>query len=290
MRSILIIGLMLMFLQSVHAQATSEDALNAIHQAEQDVQEMKEVGFSTNSVEDSLIAAGNALERADFAELIKQNATGELADKARSALEGLNYEGFTYDGVLEHASDIAERKQQAYAISDSIRALEIKIENYKPQGIDTSEAERLLADARLAFEKEQYGEAEELLSRASSDIEDKKAERTKLNIAIKAGTSFLEKNKREILILLFVLAVSVLLVFARIKEMRTEDRLRRLKREESSLVELMKRAQKERFKEGKIPDFIYKLRMDKYNKRLNEVKETIPVLEAAAKKNRKRSA
>lgn len=288
MRYLLAIGMMLIILQSVYAQATSEDALNAIQQAEQDVLELKEAGFPTHAVNDSLIAANKALERADFAELIKQNTTGELADKARIALEGLNYEGFTYEDVLKHTKDIAERKQQTYALSDSIRALEIKIESYKPQNINTSEAERFLADARIAFEKERYIEAEELLSKASLDIEDKKAENTKVNIAVKAGRGFVEKNKREIISFLFIFAVFAWLALARVRVFREKDRIQKLKAEEIALLELMKRAQKERFEEGKISDFIYKLRMEKYNTRLNNVRETIPVLEAAAKKGQSR--
>ena len=181
---------MLLLLALASAQnITREDTIQAIRQAEQDMYEMVEAGFAINSVNDSLIAARQALERADFAELIRQRAIGEVAERAKQALEGLNYKGFTYDGVLKYTQEIATRKQQAYALLDSFRAFELELESYKEEGaakenaskisniitgffvsqesqkhfVDTSEADTLLIEARKALEKERYKEANNLL-------------------------------------------------------------------------------------------------------------------------------
>ena len=118
--------------------ATRDDAVEAIEQAEQDMLEMKEAGFSTDYINDTLFTAEQALERADFAELLRQNSTGELAEEAKKALEGLDYEGFTYDNVLEYTQEISSRKEKAYELSDSIRALEIKIEGSKKEVVPLS--------------------------------------------------------------------------------------------------------------------------------------------------------
>ena len=48
----------------------------------------------------------------------------------------------------------------------------------------------------------------------------------------------------------------------------------------------MKKTQEERFKKGKISELIYDIRMEKYNKRLNEVKQMMPVLKARLKKKK----
>jgi len=42
----------------------------------------------------------------------------------------------------------------------------------------------------------------------------------------------------------------------------------------------MKKAQRDRFEKGEISGSIYTIRMETYQKRLNEVKEMIPVLRA----------
>ena len=55
---------------------------------------------------------------------------------------------------------------------------------------------------------------------------------------------------------------------------RIKKRIKKLKAEEEAL---MKNAQGERFQEGKFSGFVYKIRMEKYSSRLNEIKQKLPV-------------
>jgi len=57
-----------------------------------------------------------------------------------------------------------------------------------------------------------------------------------------------------------------------------------MKTEEQVLTNLMKKAQTERFKENKISEFVYNIRMKKYQERLQEIKEELPVLEERLRK------
>ena len=79
--------LFLLIIPSLSQNITREDALRAIEKAKTNIDEMYESGFSTSSVNDTLTAASHALERADFAQVLRQNATGELAQKAKKVLE-----------------------------------------------------------------------------------------------------------------------------------------------------------------------------------------------------------
>ena len=45
----------------------------------------------------------------------------------------------------------------------------------------------------------------------------------------------------------------------------------------------MRKAQLERFKENKISGLVYNIRMNKYQERLQEIKEELPVLEERLK-------
>src|SRR3989344_639945 len=82
---------------AAHAQSISrQDAVNAISMAEDDMNEMVDSGFPVISVNDSIILARKTLDRADFAEIIRQNSSSYIIDQAKKALEGLNYEGFVY--------------------------------------------------------------------------------------------------------------------------------------------------------------------------------------------------
>ena len=281
---------------------TRDDTVEAIQQAEQDMLEMMEAGFSVDYVNDTLFAAKRVLERADFAELLRKNATGELAEEAKKALEGLDYEGFTYGAVLEYTQEIASRKQKAYELSDSMRALEIKIEESKTkvvpltplgsggQKIDTSGAEGILEDAKIAFGKERYDETEALLAEANQNLETKKAELTIVNVITESGKSFIQKNWHFILIFSVVVVISGWIGWGRFRIKRTRDKLKKLRIEHESLQKLMKKTQLERFREGTISESTYNIRMEKYSERSNEVKQTIPVLEDMLKKSKKKES
>jgi len=292
--------LFVFLLTAANAQnATRNDAVNAIQQAEQDMKEIIEAGFSIEYINDTLISAKKALERANFAVLLRQNATGDLAEKAKKALEGLEYDRFTYDEVLKYTREISSRKQKSYELSDSIRALEIKIDGYKKQvvplspigsvsrKIDTSESESVLKEAKIAFEKERYDETETLLAEANKNLETKKAELTIVNVITTSGKSFIEKNWRGILIFTTVTIISGLMIWRSYRIKMVRDKLKKLKIELGSLQKLMEKTQIERFKEGNISHSTYEIRMEKYNERLNEVKQTIPVLEGMLKVKKK---
>jgi len=279
--------LVLMLIPTACAQnVTRELAVKSIDQAERDINEMSGAGFAVKNVNDILTSAKEALERADFAELIRQNATGSLAQQAKKALEGLNYQGFTYDEVLKYTLEISSRKQQAYELSDSIRSLEIKIDEYK-KSINTTEAERILGDVKIAFENERYTETEDLLSKANLELENKKTELATVNIMVRFGKNFVEKYWLGALITIVFAAIAGWLGWRGYKIKRTREKLRKLKLEKESLNRLMKKAQMDRFKKGEISESIYKIRMEKYSQRLNEVKGTIPVLEAMLKEKKK---
>lgn len=169
--------------------------------------QMIDSGFSVRAINDTLLSANLALQRADFADLIRKNATGDLADRVRNALAGLNYEGFQYSDVLQYTNNISLRKQEAYSIADSIKVLEVKIGNYRNQSVNTSDEEVLLNDAKIAFQYERYQEASDLLSKANSDLDAKKAELTSLNVIVTSGKTFISKHWQGLLIFAVILIV-----------------------------------------------------------------------------------
>ncbi len=280
--------LLIAFISVVDAQSsvTREEALSAIQQAESDIQEMQNAGFPVEASKDILTAARQALERAGFAEALRSGATGELAEEARKALEGLNYQGFTYEDVLGHTNEIASRKQKAYILSDSIRVMEIRIGDYRNQKIDVAEAGRILADAKSAFEKERYDETGILLLNVRAELEEKRAEYSTLNVVVGAGRSYVEDNWVGISIAAAAIGLSSWFAWKRVRTRRVRERLRKLKTEKKVLVRLMKKAQVERFETAEISESVYEIRMEKYNERLDEVKSTIPTLEAMVKEEK----
>lgn len=262
----------------VCADATREEAEDSIKRAELDIQEMVKECLPTNSVNDTLSEAMHALERADFAALIMGNASGELAQKARKALEGMDYQRFTYDEVVKYADEIKLKKQKTYVLMDSVKALEIKLEDYKGQGINTSEAEKILENVKTSFGNERFTETENLLAEANLDLEDRKAESSTVSLAVKSGKNFIEGMWGEFLIIIFICIVIGIFGWRRLMIRRLQKKLEELKIENYSLKELMKKIQIQRFKEGSIPKSVYDIRMESYRKRLNKIEGMIPTL------------
>jgi len=58
-----------------------------------------------------------------------------------------------------------------------------------------------------------------------------------------------------------------------------KKKIEKLKTEKGVLINLMKKAQIERFRENNIPGLVYNIRIEKYREKLNYVNETIPILE-----------
>jgi len=73
-------------------------------------------------------------------------------------------------------------------------------------------------------------------------------------------------------------------IYKRFEKKILKNKIRKMKTEEKVLNDLMKKTQEERFKEKKISASVYKIRMDKYQKRQQEIKEELPVLEERLKK------
>lgn len=303
MRLLIIVLVLLTVLAPLaQGQATREAALDAIGEAEICIARMKEFSLTTLQVEDKLLLAHSVLERADLAVSLEQGLTGPAAELATKSLQGLPSQEKTYDGVLLIADDICLLEREALDTLDALTVFDTTIEEYElpPQQeeglgnlitpafilpdkktlVDTSEAEALLAQAQQAFDEERYEEAQSLLLEAQANLDEKEAEITTLNVIASASTNFFEKYWLELVLVVVLIGAAgsvgwrhhqAVLLRRKVKGMRTEKR---------SLIELMKKAQENRFKKQTIPDSLYKVKMNTYTKRLEEVKEQLPALEA----------
>lgn len=276
----------LLFSSIVFAQDTKEEAENAIAKAEQEMQVMYDGGFAVNAVNDTIYQAKQAMERAEFAESIGMDPSSNLAQQAKKAFEGLNYEGFTYEEVIKIADKVPAMKQQAYGTFDEISVVKQKIPQYKEEGVYTADAENMLKQAEEAFEKERYAEAEELVAKSTQELDARKAELTTVNVLVESSRGFLERNWKNLAITAFVLIVVIALTWHKVNLKRIQMRLKSLYFEREALIRLIKDNQIDMYKKGTIASSVYKIRMEKYNERLNQIKEQIPVVEEMLKKHK----
>jgi len=203
---------------------TQELALNAILQAEKDMQEMQEQGFGIVWVNDTLIEAKKYFEGENYTALlgdIKGIEDLERREKARSLLiEAQKKIGVPvdYKKVLEKTKAINERKKRSYEIIDYIRAAELRIEETEVKlreellssifrgsitgaavvdtgnlthmaedGLDMTSASELLDKAKIEFKEERFEDTINLLNDVEPKINEIKAENTVAKTAYRAG-------------------------------------------------------------------------------------------------------
>jgi hypothetical protein len=98
-------------------EVTRELAIEKINGAKQDISEMQNSGFNVIYAKDLLAEANSALDRADYAELLKTgNFTNPLVKNAKQALEGLDYAGFSYAGVLIYTQNKFQKENNKHIL------------------------------------------------------------------------------------------------------------------------------------------------------------------------------
>jgi hypothetical protein len=255
----------ILLISIVSADITQEEALDEIEDGELIMESLIQEGFSVNAINDSLNQAKWLFNR------VEENATG-----------------FYYEDILEYIEEIETREDQAYDLLDRIRALELKIEEYEVIGVDINESRNLLQEINDAFGNERYNEAEEFLDETNFILETARGEVTALRVLAKSGKSFFVKNWYKLIILIGVIGIIFTIGWRKIRKKIIKNKIKKLKAEEVSLVNLIKKIQKARYQDKTLPASVYNIRLERYSERITEIKHTLPVLEKALKKKVKK--
>lgn len=254
MRLVLLLG-MLMLLPIALAQEGATDSLTVIRieRAKADIQEMEELGIGTSFVKD------------------------ELADAENALLEG------DYQEVLEKTESISKRKERALSILDSIKALELRIDDVSKIG-DTKEAEEKLSEANIFFKNENYAEAEDAIfegGRLLRQVEDEYSIVEARYSAARDNTiSYVKERWMTLAAAALLILAATVVSYSRILKMRDKKTLENMQLERKVLHDLSKKAQTEYFNEMKISQRIYDIKIRKYRELMLKLDEKIPIYEA----------
>jgi len=294
---ILILLLGLICLPTVFSQEITKDqALSAIHESKLIIEDLQNKGFSVNYLNDTLIDAERIFQQLEYAEIIKSEDVGsEQKKEAEQALKLIDWENLEYGQVIELTDKIKKTKEKILTINDMISVKEIQEtnpQNEKSFSIlgaiigDTVEYEgisektkEILIQAKTAFNEERYDDAESLIKEYENNLEKEKAEYSMLNTLQRGTKNFFQRNWQYILITLLVGGLLILFISSKTKKLFLKKKIRRMQTEKLVLIDLLKKAQRERYKENKISGLVYNIRMQKYKERLEEIKEKLPVLE-----------
>lgn len=253
------------------------EAVQAIENATQDIEEMRQEGFPTAQQHDTLQQARQALQRADYVRILEQNATGPTARKARAVLAGLNRSQFTYANVMTYTRQIQERRERAFRLADELAATRFAIRDARANGVNTTAATQQLNSANASFHQGRFDATETQVEEANAALNAAQAERSVVNVVQAGAASLLQRYGPFIL-----LGLAVLLILGRLglrwwRRRRLQWRLSQLRTEKDVLHDLMQETQERYFAGTEMPERVYRIRMDAYRERLNTVEEEIVV-------------
>lgn len=297
---------------------TRGDAELAISDAKTAIEEMKFYSLPTKFVEDQLALAEKDLKYADYADIISRNEDHSEVQEAKEILKPFGNQDFNYVDVLEHTNNIKAHAESGILLIDAYAVVEAKktrygsvseaflsnnsksskglinafsvfgidLRKYSDKGIDISAGETLIKESRIAFQEDRYDQAKSLLNQANSELDKSKAEYTVGKAISEGGKGFIRANWSQFLIIISILALMITFAGLQYKSFSMKNNLEFLKTEKKTLMELMKKTQKEHFVDKKLPLSVYKARMERYNTRQREIESQIPVLDAAINKKK----
>lgn len=263
------------------SEITEDMAVNSLKDSRQIIEEMKSKNFSVIYMEDIFLEANRTFEQVKYAEILqgKINASERQISEARKVLSLVNWKDIGYKNVLIHTDKIKARKIQAFFVYDSLSAAKISIEDYEIKKIDVSEASNLLDEAEIAFYDGGYESSKRLLEMVNENLELKSLESATF-VSLQRGTkNFFQRYWIFIILFLISGGVTGFFIYKNISLRILKKRINKLNIEKKILVGLMKKTQIERFRENKISNLVYNIRMKKYNEKLNKIKQELPVFE-----------
>jgi hypothetical protein len=220
--------------------------------------------FTTESLNVSLITAEDAIKNMTISGF---DVSGQktLIDRAKQALADKDFA--TAKALAE---EILRLKEKAYSVDAGMAALEKSINDAENFGRETTESRNALALAKEAFARGDYDRAQARLSAAQLTFA---IETQRINV-----TTFLARWWWALLVFMFAAAFLLRTAWRELRLWDMTRRLESLRMEEKTLSELMTRAQREYYKERKLPKIEFYKDMYEYEKRLEKVRESIAKL------------
>lgn len=276
--------------------ATEESAFYAILNAEEDIQELQDAGFSISYVNDTLIEAKTAFYGENHSDLYSiVNSSISNLERKETALQLLNVsenrtgeKRSNYTKVLNLTGRISRRKERTYQLYDELVLAESNIEREHESGLNISEASEELELARESFEAERLDEAREHLSKIDPILEQERAESSRINILRENSITFVQRNWQEIIIASAVSVFIIIIAYGFWNKRRIKKDLKKMKLEKKTIEKLLKDIQEDRFVDKSMSSAVYNVRSEQYKNRLERLKAKIPVYEKLVKKNKKK--
>jgi len=270
------------------ANVSMQDAQLALEESSAIINELHGQGFSTTSASDSYSEALLVFQQVTYAEVLRNTSLSDsdaLKIQAKKSLELVNWRSLSFENVIYYTDVIKKYRVDSYYLIDSINAIQKKIESYSAKGANVSASENLLRLTNSSFYNGQITESLTYLEQTKVQAETDMANMSSLNVLAKNAQSFFVRYIYWILLFVVVAIIAGYLSASYIRLNLLKKKIAKMESEEKVLDTLMRKTQTERYKENKISGLIYNIRMKKYQERLSEIKQDLPVLKRKLHKN-----
>lgn len=266
----------------VHAQNVSiDDAQFVLEESAGIINELSAQGFPVASINDSYSEALLVFQQVAYANVLRNSSIADSDPakvQARQALGFVNWKNISYSDIFYYTDNIKQYRTDSYNIFDSFSALNKKIQTYKDQGINVSSSENLLKLANSSFYNGQIKESLAYIEQARAQIETDFESASSINVLAKNAKNFFVRYIYWIIFALLIIFMLVYFIVKRIMFRLLKKKIAKMETEEKVLNNLIKKTQVERYRQNKISGLIYNIRMKKYQERLSEIKQDLPIL------------
>lgn len=229
---------------------SKETAAQALIQAQKDINELKALNFITLFSADVKAEAQRAYDKGDYLQVFR----------------------------LTQLISYVKREKLDYW--DKVKLLEIRKQAAQERGVGSiSEVNNLQQQSINAFSLEQFDEADSLLQQANEALNKATKESARVKLLALIGRNFFLRYWWENLLAMLVLVFFAPLIINKITKSILKSKIFKLKIEIDKTKELIQKLQKECFVERTITVKTYHERAAKYEERIGEIKQILPVLE-----------
>jgi|SRR3989344_4312566 len=245
---------------------TTKNAESCLKDSSAYMQELIDNGFNAERLDDIIRTASDVFSAQ---KLLEEN--GKKSD---------------YSLVISYCDDVENVRNLAFEARDMFYSLEKEYADFKEKagklGLNTSETDSFVEDARQEIRDERYEKAIEKIPEAEKKIIDAEAEATTMNLFYSTLTrgikEFIIENYIQLGIFIGIILAVYLFYRTRIRRKIIINKIERLYAEKEVLRDLIKKTQKDYFQYGKIPEGIYNIRTKRFAELIRDLDRQIPLL------------
>jgi hypothetical protein len=227
------------------------------------------------------------------ADIIAMEAAGLQTTYVKDLLLEMVDEGtertIDYEEIEENAAIIANIKQQSLYLIDTLALKEVEIVEFEDiTGYDTRSVWELFETAHFELDQERYDNARIAIESITPGLNKIQIEQTRLTTLLDAQRNrawqWIKANILQLILATMIVSVLGSMLYLKGRVLFIKRKIDNLQIELDILNHLIKKAQEEFYKEGKISKLMYDMKVTTYKERIEEIKSRIPVLRTNLKK------